>query len=123
LRSGVLRKETRYPVKTKDGLISVRYSDIEYIENASRVLDIHLTDGSNIKSIFIRKSFDEEIREIVLNRNFVRVHKSFLVNMNHIRRLTQDSCFVESGRNIPVSKTRAAEAKKEYLLFVSEQYR
>ena len=123
LQSDALYRETRYPVKTKDGLVSVRYSDIEYIENASRVLDIHLTDGSSIRSIFIRKSFDEEIREIVANRNFVRVHKSFLINMNHIRRLTQDSCFMEGGRNIPVSKTRAAEVKKEYLLFVSEQYR
>ena len=55
-------REARYPVKTKDGLVSVLYSDIEYIENASRILDIHLTDGSSIKSIFIRKSFDEEIR-------------------------------------------------------------
>ncbi|MCI8774024.1 MAG: response regulator transcription factor [Lachnospiraceae bacterium] len=116
-------REARYPVKTKDGLVSVLYSDIEYIENASRILDIHLTDGSSIKSIFIRKSFDEEIREIVKDRNFARVHKSFLINMNHIRRLTQDSCFMEGGRNIPVSKTRAAEVKKEYLLFVSEQYR
>lgn len=119
----VLYRESRYPVKTKDGIISIPYSNIEYIENASRVLDIHLMDGSSVKSIFIRKSFDEEIREIVLNRNFVRVHKSFLINMNHVRRLTLDSCFMESGRNIPVSKTRAANVKKEYLLFVSEQYR
>lgn len=123
LHGEVSHREARYPVKTKDGLVTVPYSDIEYIENASRILDIHMTDGSSIKSIFIRKSFDEEIREIMTDRNFVRVHKSFLINMNHIRRLTQDSCFMEGGRNIPVSKTKAAEVKKEYLLFVSEQYR
>ena len=56
------------------------------------------------------------------DRNFVRVHKSFLVNMDQIRRLTQDSCFLESGRNVPVSKTRSAEVKREYLVFVSKQY-
>lgn len=112
----------RYPVKTKDGLVSVPYSDIEYIENASRILDIHLTDGRSIKSIFIRKSFDDEIREIMQDRNFVRVHKSFLVNMDKIMRLTQDSCFLESGRNVPVSKTRSAEVKREYLVFASKQY-
>lgn len=115
-------REARYPVKTKEGLMSVLYSDIEYIENASRVLDIHLTDGSSIKSIFIRKSFDEEIQEIMTDGNFVRVHKSFLINMNYIKRLTQDSCFMEDGRNIPVSKTRAADVKKYYLRFISEKY-
>lgn len=116
-------REPRYPVKTKEGLTSVLYSDIEYIENASRVLDIHLADGSSIKSIFIRKSFDEEIQEIITDRNFVRVHKSFLINMNYIKRLTQDSCFMEDGRNIPVSKTRASDVKKDYLLFITERYR
>lgn len=122
-QENAMYREPLYPVKTKDGLVSVLYSDIEYIENASRVLDVHLTDGSSIKSIFIRKSFDEDIQEIMADKSFARVHKSFLVNMNYIKRLTQDSCFMEDGRSIPISKTRAADVKKEYLLFISERYR
>ncbi len=30
---------------------------------------------------------------------------------------------MESGKSIPVSKNRAADVKKEYLLFVTEYYR
>lgn len=118
-----LEKEITYPVKTKNGLVAVPYSKIEYIENYSRVLNICLSDGESIKSIFIRKSFDEEIKEIAQDKRFIQVHKSFLINMNYVNQLTQSSILMESGKSIPVSKKRAADVKKEYLLFVNEHYR
>lgn len=116
-------KELIYSVKTKNGLVAVPYSKIEYIENYSRVLNIWLTDGELIKSIFIRKSFNEEIKEIAEDKNFVQVHKSFLINMRYVKKLTQKTVLMESGKSIPVSKNRAADVKKEYLLFVTEYYR
>ncbi len=115
-------EEILFPVKTKQGTVLVPYSRIEYIENYSRMLNVFLTDQETVKSIFIRKSFDEEIREIAEDRSFLRVHKSFLINMNHIKKLEQGNILMESGRRIPVSKTRAAEVKRQYLLFISECY-
>lgn len=111
-----------FPVKTKMGTVSVPYSRIEYIENYSRMLNVFLIDKEIVRSIFIRKSFDEEIREIAGDKNFLRVHKSFLINMNHIKKLEQGNILMESGRRIPVSKTRTADVKREYLLFISECY-
>ena len=115
--------ERIYPVKTKNGPVAVPCSKIEYIEYYSRVLNIHLIDGQSIKSIFIRKSFDEEIREIAQDKRFIQVHKSFLINMNYVNQLTQSSIRMESGKSIPVSKKRAVNVRKEYLLFVNERYR
>lgn len=115
-------EEILFPVKTKMGTVSVPYSKIEYIENYSRMLNVFLTDQEPVRSIFIRKSFDEEIREIARDRSFLRVHKSFLINMNHIKKLEQGNILMENGRRIPVSKTRAAEVKRQYLLFISECY-
>lgn len=116
-------KDALYTVKTKEGLVSIPYSKIEYIENYSRTLNICLTDGRNIQSIFIRKSFDEETRQIVESGFFIQVHKSFLVNLYHVDKLAPGNIIMESGARIPVSKTRTADVKKEYLKFVSEQYR
>ncbi len=99
------------------------YAKIEYIENYSRQLNICLSSGESIKSIFIRKSFDEEIRDIAQDRRFLQVHKSFLINMNYVNKLTQNSILMESGKSIPISKKRAADVKKEYLLYVNERYR
>ncbi|GFI21602.1 sensory transduction protein LytR [Lachnospiraceae bacterium] len=116
-------KEHLFLIKTKKGTISVSYSRIEYIENYSRTLNVCLDDGENIRSIFIRKSFDEEIREIAKDRNFLQVHKSFLINMKHVKRLEQGEIVMESGKRIPISKTRATDVKRTYLQFLSECYR
>ena len=115
-----LETEKIYPVKTKNGLVAIPYSKIEYIENYSRVLNIFQTDGESVKSIFIRKSFDEEIREIAQDKRFMQVHKSFLINMNYVNKLTQNTILMESGKSIPISKKRVVNVRKEYLLFVSE---
>lgn len=115
-------KDAVYQVKTKEGLVVVPFTKIEYIENYSRMLNIRLTDGKSIRSIFIRKSFDEELRKIIDNQSFLQVHKSFLVNLHHVDKLAQGTITMESGANIPVSRTRAADVKKEYLKFVSEHY-
>lgn len=115
-------KNAMYTVKTKEGLISIPYSKIEYIENYSRTLNISLTDGKVIQSIFIRKSFNEETRQITENDGFIHVHKSFLINLHHVDRLLSGTIIMNSGAVIPVSKSRAADVKKKYLKFVSSQF-
>ncbi len=118
-----VKKEAVYVVKTKDGLVPVPYSKIEYIENASRMLCVYLSDGKRIQSIFIRKSFDEEIAEILEHDSFLRVHKSFIVNLRYVEKIVKNSMVMESGKTVPISKNRVTDAKKEYLLFYSKKYR
>lgn len=118
-----VKKEAVYVVKTKDGLVPLPYSKIEYIENASRMLYVYLADGKLVQSIFIRKSFDEEIREILEDDSFLRIHKSFLVNLRYVEKIVKNSMLMESGKMLPISKNRVADVKKEYLLFYSRKYR
>lgn len=117
-----VKKDAFYQVKTKEGLMSIPYSRIECIENYARTLHICMTDGNSIQSIFIRKSFEEEVRPLAEDKRFVHVHKSFLVNMDHIYKLAQNTIIMENGQNIPISRTRAAEVKKAYLMYVSAKY-
>ncbi len=114
-----LRVDSLCLIKTKDGLLQRPYSKIEYVENAGRKLEVHMTDGEILKSLFIRKSFEEETRDIAAQRNFLQIHKSFLVNLDHVKQLTPDSIIMESGKRLPVSRAKAANVKREYLLFVS----
>lgn len=117
-----VKTEPTYLIKTKNGLIQKPYSQIEYIENVNRRLEIHLSNEEILKSLFIRRSFEEEIQEIAAKRNFQQIHKSFLVNLDYVKQLTQDSVIMESGIRLPVSKAKAANVKREYLLFVSGKY-
>ena len=117
------RNDSVYVVKTNAGLESILYSQIEYIENFSRKLKIHLTNGEIVTSIYIRESFEKEIEELINSKKFVYVHKSFLINMNYVRTVLQHTVVMDSGISIPISKKKYSEVKKEYLLFYSEQYR
>lgn len=117
------KRDAIFTVKTKEGMVAVPYSKIEYIENYSRTLNIRLTDGKNVQSIFIRRSFDEEVRQLMEDNSFIQVHKSFLVNLRYVDKLASGNIIMESGAWIPVSKARIADIKKEYLTFVSKQYR
>lgn len=118
-----VKKGPVYLVKTKDGLVPAPHSKIEFVENVSRTLEIHLTNGEIIKSIFIRKSFDQEIEELLCDKNFLQVHKSYVINLKYVKKLLPDSVVTENGNTIPVSKKRTAEVKRKYLLYYSEQYR
>ena len=84
---------------------------------------ITLFGGEVLQSLFIRKSFEEEIQEIANQNNFQQIHKSFLVNLDYVKQLTPDSVIMKSGIELPVSKGKAAKVKREYLLFISAQYR
>ncbi|MDE6846493.1 MAG: LytTR family DNA-binding domain-containing protein [Lachnospiraceae bacterium] len=117
-----VKMEPTYLIKTKNGLIQQPYSRIEYVENVNRRLEIHMVDGEILKSLFIRRSFEEEVQEITEKRNFQQIHKSFVVNFDYVKQLTQDSVIMESGIQLPVSKAKAANVKREYLLFVSGKY-
>ncbi|MDE5938498.1 MAG: LytTR family DNA-binding domain-containing protein [Lachnospiraceae bacterium] len=114
-----LRMDSLCLIKTKAGLLQRPYSKIEYVENAGRKLEMHLADGEILKSLFIRKSFEEETQEILAQRNFLQIHKSFLVNLDYVKQLTPDSVIMESGKRLPVSRAKAANVKREYLLYVS----
>ena len=87
------------------------------------MLNVYLTDGSVITSIFIRKSFDDEIKDLITEKSFMQVHKSFLVNLNYIKKLEGNSITMDSGTHIPISKKNTANVKRQYLTFISEQYR
>ncbi len=118
-----VKTEPVWLIKTKDGFIKQPFSGIEYIENASRKLAIHLSGGEVLQSLFIRKTFEEEVCEITDKNNFQQIHKSFLVNLDYVEQLTPDSVIMKSGIELPVSKGRAAAVKRNYLLFVSERCR
>ena len=117
------RQEPVYLLKTREGLVPIPYSKIEYIENVSRTLEVHLADGTMQKSIFIRKSFDKEISELTFGEQFIQVHKSFLINLNYVQQLARNRITMESGVIIPISQKRTVVVRNRYLSFISDYYR
>jgi DNA-binding LytR/AlgR family response regulator len=109
-------------VNTSDGIQRVFYHEIEYVENAARALHIFATDGKEIVSRLLRRSFENDMECLLQSREFIQTHKSFIVNLNYVKLYSQGQITMRSGAQIPVSKSRQSETKRAYLQYISEHY-
>ena len=48
---------------------------------------------------------------------FLRIHKSFLVNMQHIRKVRSRECLLTDGTTLAVSEKNYSQQKQKYLLW------
>ena len=46
---------------------------------------------------------------------FVKIHRSYIVNLQHIAQLSPKDCVMFSGKNLPVSRTMYNDVKKRYM--------
>jgi two-component system LytT family response regulator len=105
-----LRKIT---LKTADSIHIVLVDDIVYCEGSGNYTTFHMKDKKNI---MVSKPIGE-YEDLISNRNFIRTHQSFLVNMDHVLRYEKgDGGFIITKNNdsIPVS-TRKKDQLMQYL--------
>ncbi len=110
-----------FSVNTTQGIQTVERNDIEYVENMSRTLHVHMVDGREIVSRFLRCSFEESTKELLASESFVQVHKSYIVNLRHVKIYRQNMITVRSGKELPVSKNKQTGVKRVYLDYLSEK--
>ena len=96
-------------VKNKQGVFRVKYTDILTIESGGNYVYIH----TNEQVLPMRSTMAEIEKQLGLS-DFIRVHRSYIVNLNHILRLKKQSTdsnelTLNSGKSIPVSKKYRTE--------------
>lgn len=88
-------------VKSEYRLLRLAMNDIVYIEGLKDYVKINLTsDSKPVLTLMSMKALEEALPE---NR-FVRVHRSFIVNMDCVRVIERNSIIL-AGRCIPVSES------------------
>lgn len=113
------KEEKIFTIPVKGAVVTVKRDDIMYVENVSRNLVFSMADGSKHKSVSIRKSFETSVEPLLMDKNFIQPHKSFLVNMYFIKSYSGDNIVMEDGNVVPISRNNAAMVKKEYLYHLS----
>lgn len=108
-------------LKCGSKLIRILFSQLAYVEVNGKHLYFTLTDGS------VREVFGtlKEYESLLLGRaEFMRVHRSYIVNMYQAAELSPTGIRTFSGKNLPVSRLLYPELQKNYLkLLFSEQQR
>ena len=96
---------------SKKKALRIQIDDIQFIESINRTAVFHLSNSTkdiNIKLDNIEKD---------LPSNFIRCHKSYLVNMNVIHEISNNKITLFSGAVIPVAKSRFHDVKKRILYY------
>jgi two-component system LytT family response regulator len=95
-------------IPSNDGYNVIDLRDIIYCEACDSYTKIHVNDG---KVYLISKPL-KEYDEMLSDKGFYRVHKSFLVNVDHIRKIIKgiSAAVVMSDKaNIPISMRKKDE--------------
>lgn len=108
----LLNREERYQTITirsdwEEEQILVR--DIQYVEVTGHTAVLHLADG--IKRT--RKRLNE-LEEELGDSSFLRCHRSFLVNLDHVAAIEQGDFDMKNGDRVPISAKRAADVKRAF---------
>ncbi len=79
-----------------------KLEEIKYLEANKNNTILHLTNGKPITSGYNLKQFEKILEEI---NQFARVHRSYIVNMEHVAEINDDSLFLKltSEEVIPVN--------------------
>jgi len=82
-------------------------SSLRYIEIHGHLAQIHTRNGA----VSVRRSLDD-LEHAIQSLDFLRCHRSFLVNMNYIVRLQNNSLYLDKGELIPIGPSNAAQVKR-----------
>ncbi|MEJ7647069.1 MAG: LytTR family DNA-binding domain-containing protein [Chryseolinea sp.] len=92
-------------VPSQSGVAFIELKDLVYCEADSNYTKLFLTTGKNhLLSKTLR-----EVQQVLEERNFLRVHRQFLVNLDHIKMYHKgEAAYLEmdGGPNIPVAKNQ-----------------
>lgn len=110
---GIPFPKKRIILKTTESIYTVTISDIVYCEAAGSYTSFYLNDKTRI---LVSHSIGE-YEELLENPSFFRVHQSYLVNLDYVKRFDKNDggkLILKDGQTVPVA-TRKKDALLEQL--------
>lgn len=101
-------KTNKIPISVVNGFQFVSVNTIVYCEADDDYTYIHLTEN---QKLIVSKNI-KEFEDILSNYDFFRIHHSFLVNRDYIKRYVKGeggTILTEQGNELPVSRRRKQE--------------
>lgn len=100
-------------VKTDYRLVRINISEIQYIESQSEYLKLHLSSGPSLMVLMSIK----RMTELLPSKHFIRIHRSYIVNMNHVVEISRLRVKMNKKTLLPIGDSY----KDEALLFINQR--
>lgn len=110
----IVKKEFNF----KEGRKEIALDKLLYIESNLHKLEFFVT-GSGENSYIMYEKLDTLEDELAEN-NFIRIHKSYLVNAKHIENITRYKVRLTSGVELVIPKARYTYVKNQFIAYQGE---
>lgn len=100
----LLRSHKDYLLSYNGLLIAIRIQDIYYIEKSNKNLIFH-----TVRGVFKERKTMMKAEEYFKNYDFLRIHASFLVNVQHIVKIQNDMIELHHQETLPIARARKKE--------------
>lgn len=99
-------------LRSKSGIVRIDLDNLEYCEVFGRTLLFHMENGKVLEST---GSMDKLYGQLQQYENFVRPHRSFLINMEYIQKISSKIVTMKNLAEIPIPHGKYSELKNLYL--------
>lgn len=107
-----------FTLKCGSALIRVPFSQLVYVEVINKRLYFNLTDGQMHEVAGALKDYEA----LLLTRaEFMRIGRSYVVNILQIRELSPAGITTFSGKNIPIPRRLCPQIQKDYMKLLFNQ--
>lgn len=102
-----------FSFKTNDSLNRVKIKDILYFESESNYLNLHTKDF-----VYKFRSTLSAIENELSSKGFIRTHKGFLVNQEHIFSVKADNIVLDNEAVLPIGRTNRDAIKARIMRYM-----
>ncbi|HOO80457.1 MAG TPA: LytTR family DNA-binding domain-containing protein [Lachnospiraceae bacterium] len=111
-------EDSKLTVRSGGCIQSIPLQSICYVEVRKNKLIFLLNNGKEIEEYRTLANLQEDLNN---HSEFVKIHRSYLINMKYIREITPSEVILVSEHHLPVSRSYSASLKENYFAF-SEQF-
>lgn len=76
----------------------VKLASIIYVESAGEYIRLHLADGTKLVTLYRLKNMESSLQ----SSQFMRVHRSYIINMSYITGYTKGRVFLQGDDYVPI---------------------
>lgn len=106
-----MEKYPKIALRAEDGLLFVHKGEILYALADGNYTQIQLTNNRSVK--VLRKL--KEVNQLLADEYFIRIHRSHLINLEHIESYDDDeSILMSDGTQLAVARHRKASFLKKF---------
>lgn len=110
----LMQEEQGLVLKSREGVIRVSFAGIEYVEVINKTVSFHLANGITYEITAALTDFEGKL---LARPEFLKTHRSYLVNLNYVQSVGSDCIATKNGHSIPVSRQRRNQVQDAYMHF------